>query len=86
MLGPMTQPLHPKRRRPRYRGTHPRRFAERYKERDPARFPKEREKVLASGRTPAGSHVPVLVAEVLQVLAPAPGDVARAARKRERER
>ncbi|HSB63254.1 MAG TPA: 16S rRNA (cytosine(1402)-N(4))-methyltransferase [Thermoanaerobaculia bacterium] len=72
----MTQPLHPKRRRPRYRGTHPRRFAEKYKERDPARFPKEREKVLASGRTPAGSHVPVLVAEVLQALAPAPGDVA----------
>ena len=32
--------------------------------------------MLASGKTPAGSHVPVLVAEVLEVLAPAPGDVA----------
>ncbi len=63
-------------RRPRYRGTHPRRFEEKYKERDPARFPEEREKVLASGKTPAGSHVSVLVAEVLEALAPAPGDVA----------
>jgi 16S rRNA (cytosine1402-N4)-methyltransferase len=63
-------------RRPRYRGTHPRAFSEKYKELDPAHFPKEREKVLASGKTPAGSHVPVLVAEVLEALAPAPGDFA----------
>ncbi len=65
-----------KRRRPRYGGTHPRLFAEKYKEHDPARFPDEREKILASGKTPAGSHVPVLVAEVLEALEPAPGDVA----------
>jgi len=64
------------RRRPRYRGTHPRAFPEKYKEHDPTRFPGERAKVLASGKTPAGSHVPVLVAEVLEALAPAPGDVA----------
>jgi 16S rRNA (cytosine1402-N4)-methyltransferase len=69
-------PSPPRRRRPRYAGTHPRRFAEKYKEHEPARFPEEREKVLASGKTPAGSHVPVLVAEVLEALAPAPGDVA----------
>jgi 16S rRNA (cytosine1402-N4)-methyltransferase len=66
----------PGRRRPRYAGTHPRRFGDKYKERDAARYPEERAKVLASGRTPAGSHVPVLVAEVLEALAPAPGDVA----------
>ena len=66
----------PRRRRPRYAGTHPRRFVEKYKERDAARYPEEREKVIASGKTPAGSHVPVLVAEVLEALAPAPGDVA----------
>ena len=65
-----------KRRRPRYRGTHPRAFSQKYKEHDPTRFPGERAKVLASGKTPAGSHVPVLVAEVLEALAPAPGDVA----------
>ena len=66
----------PRKRRPRYAGTHPRRFEEKYKERDAARYPDEREKVIASGKTPAGSHVPVLVAEVLEALAPAPGEVA----------
>lgn len=63
------------RRRPRYRGTHPRRFEERYKELDPDRFPGLREHVLAQGRTPAGTHVPVLVKEVLASLEPHPGDV-----------
>jgi len=66
----------PRRRRPRYPGTHPRAFSEKYKEQDPTRFPGERAKVLASGRTPAGSHVPVLVAEVLAALEPRPGDAA----------
>jgi 16S rRNA (cytosine1402-N4)-methyltransferase len=66
----------PGRRRPRYAGDHPRRFEEKYKERDAARFPEERTKILLSGKTPAGSHVPVLVAEVLAALAPQPGDVA----------
>ena len=64
------------RRRPRYPGTHPRAFSEKYKELDAARFPETREKVLSSGKTPAGSHVPVLVAEVLEALAPKPGEVA----------
>jgi 16S rRNA (cytosine1402-N4)-methyltransferase len=64
------------RRRPRYRGTHPRAFSEKYKEHDPTRFPGERAKVLASGKTPAGSHVAVLVAEVLAALEPKPGDAA----------
>jgi 16S rRNA (cytosine1402-N4)-methyltransferase len=66
----------PRRRRPRYAGSHPKRFEEKYKERDAARYPEERAKVIASGKTPAGSHVPVLVAEVLEALAPLPGDVA----------
>ncbi len=66
----------PRKRRPRYAGTHPRRFQEKYKELDAARYPEEREKVLASGKTPAGTHVPVLVAEVLEALAPLPGDAA----------
>ncbi len=66
----------PRKRRPRYPGTHPRRFEEKYKERDPARFPEERAKVIAAGKTPAGSHVPVLVDEVLAALAPRPGDAA----------
>ena len=66
----------PRKRRPRYTGTHPRRFPEKYKELDRARYPGEHEKVLASGKTPAGTHVPVLVAEVLEALSPKPGDAA----------
>ena len=63
-------------RRPRYRGTHPRRFAEKYKEHDPIHHPKIVAKVLASGKTPAGTHRPIMVTEVLSVLAPQPGEVA----------
>jgi 16S rRNA (cytosine1402-N4)-methyltransferase len=57
-------------RRPRYRGKNPRRFEEKYKERDPQRYAETVEKVLASGKTPAGTHRPIMVAEVLEILAP----------------
>jgi 16S rRNA (cytosine1402-N4)-methyltransferase len=66
----------PHRRRPRYRGKHPRRFEEKYKERDPHRYAETVAKVLASGKTPAGTHRPIMVAEILAVLAPGPGEVA----------
>ncbi|MCG3129738.1 MAG: Ribosomal RNA small subunit methyltransferase H [Phycisphaerae bacterium] len=69
------QPSDPSRRRPRYRGTHPRRFEERYKERDGERFPGIVDHVRAQGRTPAGSHVPVLLEAVLDRLRPRPGEV-----------
>ncbi len=70
----MTDDPAPPCRRPRYRGTHPRRFAQRYKELDPARFPAERDKAAARGHTPAGSHRPIMVDEVVARLAAAPGD------------
>jgi 16S rRNA (cytosine1402-N4)-methyltransferase len=63
-------------RRKRYGGSHPRTFHEKYKELDPARYPDDIEKVRASGRTPAGMHVPIMVAEVLECLRPHPGDTA----------
>jgi 16S rRNA (cytosine1402-N4)-methyltransferase len=66
----------PHRRRPRYRGTHPRRFDEKYKEHDPQRYAETVAKVLASGKTPAGTHRPIMVAEILEVLAPQPGELA----------
>ena len=66
----------PGKRRPRYGGRNPRRFEEKYKERDPARYPETVAKVVASGKTPAGTHRPILVAEVLEALRPAPGLVA----------
>lgn len=70
---PAQAPPAKSKRRPRYRGTHPRRFEERYKERDPERYREEAEKVRAQGRTPAGAHVPIMVAEILEALALAPG-------------
>ena len=63
-------------RRPRYRGKNPRRFEEKYKERDPQRYGEIIAKVLASGKTPAGTHRPVMVQEILEVLAPVPGAIA----------
>lgn len=66
----------PHRRRPRYRGTHPRRFEEKYKEHAPGQYPETVAKVMASGKTPAGTHRPIMVAEVLAALTPRPGDVA----------
>ncbi|MEY2438806.1 MAG: rRNA (cytosine1402-N4)-methyltransferase, partial [Verrucomicrobiota bacterium] len=63
-------------RRPRYRGKNPKHFDEKYKERDPQRYSETITKVLAAGKTPAGSHRPIMVAEVLKVLAPRPGEVA----------
>ncbi len=63
-------------RRPRYKGKNPRGFHEKYKELDPARYPDDVKKVLASGKTPVGTHRPIMVDEVLECLRPTPGDVA----------
>ena len=71
----MANPSQPHRRRPRYSGKNPRRFEEKYKELDPAKHPETIAKVLASGKTPAGSHVPIMVEEILGVLDPKPGDL-----------
>lgn len=72
--GPGPVPATPHRRRPRYSGKNPRRFEDKYKERDPARYGEVVAKVLASGKTPAGTHRPIMVAEILDVLAPKPGE------------
>lgn len=66
----------PHRRRPRYSGKNPRKFEDKYKELDPEKYPETVEKVLASGKTPAGMHVPIMVREILEALAPQPGDLA----------
>ena len=72
----MTDPAEKPQRRKRYRGSHPRQFDEKYKEHDPTRFADDVAKVLASGKTPAGTHRPIMVREIMQVLAPQPGDIA----------
>jgi len=63
-----------RRRRPRYRGTHPRGFHEKYKEHAAERYPELVEHVRARGMTPAGQHVSIMVAEVLEALAPRSGE------------
>jgi 16S rRNA (cytosine1402-N4)-methyltransferase len=60
-------------RRKRYSGRNPRRFEEKYKEHDPARYAETVAKVIASGKTPAGSHVPILVDECMAALQLVPG-------------
>ena len=73
----MTDPVPEKpSRRPRYRGKNPRQFHEKYKEHQPERYADDVAKVLAAGKTPAGTHRPILVREVLDALSPAPGEVA----------
>jgi 16S rRNA (cytosine1402-N4)-methyltransferase len=72
----MTQDEPPRPRRVRYKGTHPRRFAEKYKELSPEQHAAELEKVKARGHTPAGTHRSIMVDEILDVLAPQPGEVA----------
>ena len=60
-------------RRKRYSGKNPRRFEDKYKEHDPARYAETVSKVIASGKTPAGSHIPIMVDECLEALQLAPG-------------
>ena len=71
-----SQPAPPHKRRVRYSGKNPRRFEEKYKERDPQRYAGTVAKVLASGKTPAGMHRPIMVMEILAALAPKPGELA----------
>ena len=69
-------PAPPHKRRVRYAGKNPRRFEDKYKEHDPQRYAETVAKVIASGKTPAGTHRPIMVAEILVALAPKPGEFA----------
>jgi 16S rRNA (cytosine1402-N4)-methyltransferase len=71
-----SQSATPHKRRPRYTGKNPRRFPEKYKELNPEKHPETVHKVLASGKTVAGTHRPIMVAEILNVLDPKPGEIA----------
>ncbi len=68
------EPVVPHTRRPRYSGKNPRGFGHKYKELDPAKYPEVVARVLSAGKTPAGTHRPILVAEILEVLRPVPGE------------
>ncbi|MFH1371187.1 MAG: 16S rRNA (cytosine(1402)-N(4))-methyltransferase RsmH [Planctomycetota bacterium] len=62
-------------RRPRYSGTHPKSFEQKYKEHNIEAYPQIKEHLLAKGKTPAGSHIPVLTEEIIACLKPIPGDI-----------
>ena len=72
----VTPPDPPHSRRRRYPGKNPRTFHDKYKELNPEQYPEDVQKVLASGKTPAGMHRPIMVEEVLGCLRPTVGDVA----------
>jgi 16S rRNA (cytosine1402-N4)-methyltransferase len=55
-------------RRPRYRGTHPKAFKDKYKELQPELYADVVAKVIQKGNTPAGTHRPICVKEILEFL------------------
>lgn len=74
MAPPDEPPAHVRRRR--YAGKNPRAFHDKYKELNPEQYAADVEKVRASGRTPAGTHVPIMEREVLECLRPRAGEIA----------
>ena len=73
--GGADQPPRKRPRRPRYGGTHPKSYAQKYKEHNLAAYPQIEAHLRAKGNTPAGTHVPVLVEEVMACLRPKTGDI-----------
>lgn len=63
----------PHRRRARYSGKYPKNFREKYKELDPEKYGDIAAHVTAKGSTPAGTHIPIMVSEILDVLKIRPG-------------
>jgi len=61
-------------RRLRYKGTHPRKFSEKYKELNQELYVDDVEKIKLRGATPAGTHRPICVEEILEILNPQPGE------------
>ena len=62
-------------RRVRYKGTHPRRFEEKYKELNPQKYQGDVDKIIQSGKTPAGMHISIMVNEILDFLQIQPGQI-----------
>lgn len=60
-------------RRIHYAGKYPRKFEEKYKELNPEKYADEISHVIGKGNTPAGMHIPIMVKEILEVLAIKPG-------------
>lgn len=68
--------VQPHKRRIRYAGTHPHTFSEKYKELNPEKYKEDIQHIISRGDTPAGTHRPVCMQEVLTILDPKPGETA----------
>lgn len=64
----------PHKRRVRYSGKHPRSFDLKYKELDPVKYADQIAHIIAKGLTPAGTHRPICVDEIISILDPKPGE------------
>lgn len=63
----------PHKRRAHYSGKYPKRYEEKYKELQPEKYEGMQEHVKAKGNTPAGTHISIMVQEILDVLDIKPG-------------
>jgi 16S rRNA (cytosine1402-N4)-methyltransferase len=70
-LGENASPL--RKRRVRYKGKNPRKFDEKYKELNAEHYADDVGKIIGRGKTPAGTHRPIMVSEILGVLDPQAG-------------
>lgn len=61
-------------RRAHYAGKYPKKYEEKYKELNADKYEGITEHVKAKGNTPAGTHVPIMVEEVLETLRIQPGE------------
>ncbi|MDO4178475.1 MAG: 16S rRNA (cytosine(1402)-N(4))-methyltransferase RsmH [Phascolarctobacterium sp.] len=61
-------------RRIHYSGRYPKNFNEKYKELNPEKYGEQAAHVIAKGNTPAGTHRPIMVEEILEVLDIKPGE------------
>jgi len=68
------QPLKHQRRK-RYSGKHPKRFEQKYKELYIEDYPEIKDHLIKKGRTPAGTHIPVMVNEIIDCLKPKSGEI-----------
>lgn len=61
-------------RRKRYSGKYPKKFEEKYKELNPEKYEGFAEHIKAQGGTPAGTHISIMVNEILDFLKIQPGE------------
>lgn len=65
----------PHKRRVRYSGRNPRHFKDKYKEHNHEKYPEDIKKIIDSGKTPASTHRPICVTEILDILKPAMSEI-----------